>query len=84
MEMLDISGIDEHPGIFIDRMNIVLNGLNNRNNFELIKSNIDKILFQAIIIAKISDNIDSQEITSSSKYVTIILFIRLLYILINI
>lgn len=84
MEMLDISGIDDHPGIFIDRMNIVLNGLNNRNNFELIKSNIDKILFQAIIIAKISDNIDSQEITSSSKYVTIILFIRLLYILTNI
>lgn len=72
MEMLDISGVDEDPGIFIDRMDVVLSGLNNRDNFELIKSNIDKIVFQAITIAKVSDKIDSLEISSSSKHVTII------------
>jgi len=67
--MLDLVDVDEHPGIFIDRMNIVLNGLNNRESFELIKPNIDKIIFQAIIIAKVSDKIDNLEITSSSKQV---------------
>lgn len=67
--MLDLTDVDEHPGIFIDRMNIVLNGLNNRDNLELIKLNIDKILFQAIIIAKVSDKIDNLEITTSSKQV---------------
>jgi len=71
--MLDITDIDEHPGIFIDRMNTVLNGLNNRDNFELIKPNIDKIVFQAIIIAKVSDKIDNLEITSSSKQVNSII-----------
>jgi len=67
--MLDLVDVDEHPGIFIDRMNIVLNRLNNRESFELIKPNIDKIIFQAIIIAKVSDKIDNLEITSSSKQV---------------
>lgn len=67
--MVDLINLDDHPGIFIDRMNIVLNGLNNRDNLELIKPNVDKILFQAITIAKVSDEIDNLEITSSSKQV---------------
>jgi len=50
-------------------MNIVLNGLNNKDNFELIEPNIEKILFQAITIAKVSNTIDNLEITSSSKHV---------------
>ncbi|XP_025409081.1 serendipity locus protein alpha isoform X2 [Sipha flava] len=69
LEMLDLTDVDEHPGIFIDRMNIVLNGLNNRNSLSLIKPNIDKILFQAITIAKVSDEMDNLEITSSCKHV---------------
>lgn len=67
--MLDSTDVDEHPGIFIDRMNIVLNGLNNRDTLELIKPNIDKILFQAVTIAKVSDETDNLEITSSCKHV---------------
>lgn len=73
--MLDLTNLDEHPGIFIDQINIVLNGLNNRENFELMKPHIDKIVFQAITIAKISDNIDNLEITSSSKHVNIYIYI---------
>lgn len=69
MEILDLTDQDEHPGIFIDRMNIILNGLNNRDTLEFIKPNIDKILFQAITIAKVSDEIDNLEITSSCKQV---------------
>lgn len=69
MEILDSIDKDEHPGIFIDQMDIVLNGLNNRDNLELIKPNIDKILFQAVTIALVSDEIDKLEITSSSKHV---------------
>ncbi|XP_025201384.1 serendipity locus protein alpha [Melanaphis sacchari] len=69
LEMIDIPDSDEHPGKFIDQMNFVLNLLNNKDNFELIKPNIDKILFQAITIAKVADKIDNLEITSSSKHV---------------
>lgn len=69
LEMIDTPDLDEHPGKFIDQMNIVLNSLNNRDNFELIKPNINKILFQAITIAKVADKIDNLEITSSSKHV---------------
>lgn len=69
MEVLYSIDEDEHPGIFIDRMDIVLNGLNNRDNLELIKPNIDKILFQAVTIAIVSDETDNLEITSSSKHV---------------
>lgn len=71
--MLDLTDVDEHPGIFIDRMNIVLNGLNNKENIKHNKLNIDNILFQAIIIAKVSDEIDNLEITSSTKHVNIYL-----------
>lgn len=71
LEMIDIPDLDEHPGKFIDQMNIVLNSLNNRDNFELIKPNINYILFQAITIAKVADKIDNLEITSSSKHVNI-------------
>lgn len=53
-------------------MNIILNGLNNREDFELIKPNIEKILFQAITIAKVSDEVDNLEITSTSKFVYIL------------
>ncbi|XP_060834960.1 serendipity locus protein alpha [Rhopalosiphum padi] len=69
LEMIDIPDLDEHPGKFIDQMNMVLNSLNNRDNFELIKPIINKILFQAITIAKVADKIDNLEITSSSKHV---------------
>ncbi|XP_060870929.1 serendipity locus protein alpha [Metopolophium dirhodum] len=69
LEMIDLTDVDEHPGKFIDQMNIVLNALSNRDHFELIKSNINKILFQAITIAKVADTIDNLEITSSSKHV---------------
>ncbi|XP_027850187.2 serendipity locus protein alpha [Aphis gossypii] len=69
LEMIEIPDLDEHPGKFIDQMNIVLNSLNNRDNFELIKPNVNKILFQAITIAKVADEIDNLEITSSSKHV---------------
>lgn len=72
--MLDLTNLDEHPGIFIDQMNIVLNGLSNKKNFELIKPNIDKIIFQAITIAKVSDKVDNLELTSSSKLVNIIFY----------
>ncbi|VVC40663.1 Serendipity locus alpha [Cinara cedri] len=65
----DLNDVDEHPGIFIDRMNIVLSALNNKENIESNKLNIEKILFQAIIIAKVSDKIDNLEITSLSKHV---------------
>lgn len=67
--MLDLTDGDESPGIFIDKMNVVLNGLNNREHFDEIKPNIDKILFQAITIAKVSEKTDCLEITSSSKHV---------------
>lgn len=67
----DSTDVDEHPGIFIDRLNIVLNGLNKNENIDLNKPNIDKILFQAIIVAKVSDEIDNLEIISSSKHVYI-------------
>lgn len=67
--MLDATNGDESPGIFIDKMNIVLNGLNNREHFDQIKPNIDQILFQAITIAKVSEETDNLEITSSSKHV---------------
>lgn len=69
LEMLDLTDIDEYPGIFIDQMNIVLNKLNNKENVQLVKPHIDKILFQAITIAKVSDKSDNLEITSSSKQV---------------
>lgn len=67
--MIDLTDGDEQPGKFIDQMNIVLNALSNRDNFELVKSNINKILFQAITIAKVADIVDNLEITSSSKHV---------------
>lgn len=67
--MIDFTDVDEYPGKFIDQMNIVLNVLNNRDNYELIKPNINTILFQAITIAKVADKIDNLEITSSSKHV---------------
>lgn len=67
--MIDLIDVDEHPGKFIDQMNIVLNALSNKDHFELIKPNINKILFQAITIAKVADIIDNLEITSSSKHV---------------
>jgi len=67
--MIESTDVDEHPGKFIDQMNIVLNALNNRDNFEFIKPNINKILFQAITIAKVADKIDNLEITSSTKQV---------------
>ncbi|XP_029344543.1 serendipity locus protein alpha isoform X2 [Acyrthosiphon pisum] len=69
LEMIDLTDVDEHPGKFIDQMNIVLNALSKRDHFELIKPNINKILFQAITIAKVADTIDNLEITSSSKHV---------------
>lgn len=69
MELIDLTDSDEYPGKFIDQMNNVLNALSNRDNFEFIKPNIDKILFQAITIAKVADTIDNLEITSSSKHV---------------
>ncbi|XP_022181652.1 serendipity locus protein alpha [Myzus persicae] len=69
LEMIDFTDVDEYPGKFIDQMNIVLNVLNNRDNYELIKPNINTILFQAITIAKVADKIDNLEITSSSKHV---------------
>lgn len=69
LEMIDSTDTDELPGIFIDRMNIVLNGLDNKENNEFIKLNIDKILFQAITISKISDKSNCLEITSSCKQV---------------
>lgn len=78
--MLDLTNLDEQPGIFIDQMNIVLNGLSNKENFELIKPNIDKIIFQAITIAKISDKVDNLELTSSSKSVSKILYSIYLYV----
>lgn len=73
--MINLTDIDEHPGKFIDQMNIVLNALNNRDNFELIKPNIDTILFQAITIAKVADTVDNLEITSSSKHVKMFIII---------
>lgn len=69
--MLELTDGDESPGMFIDKMNIVLNGLNNKENFDEIKPNIDSILFQAITIAKVSNKTDCLEITSSSKHVKI-------------
>ncbi|KAL4111826.1 hypothetical protein QTP88_015711 [Uroleucon formosanum] len=69
LELIDLTDSDEYPGKFIDQMNNVLNALSNRDNFEFIKPNIDKILFQAITIAKVADTIDNLEITSSSKHV---------------
>jgi len=70
-----MTDIDERPGHFIDQMNIVLNALNNRDNFELIKPNINKILFQAVTIAKVVDTVDNLEITSSSKHVKVFIII---------
>lgn len=61
-------------------MNTVLNGLSNKENFELIKPNIDKIIFQAITIAKISDKVDNLELTSSSKSVNKIFYKMYLYV----
>lgn len=78
--MLDLTNLDEYPGIFIDQMNIVLNGLSNRENFELIKPNIDKIIFQAITIAKVSDKVDNLELISSSKSVNKIFYKIYLYV----
>ena len=76
LEMIDLTDVDEHPGKFIDQMNIVLNALSNRDHFELIKPNINKILFQAITIAKVADTIDNLEITSSSKHVKTVYYIN--------
>lgn len=72
VKVLDISDIEEYPGIFIDQMNFVLYGLNKKENFEFIKPNIDKIVIQALTIAKVSEKIDNLEITSASKYVKIL------------
>lgn len=69
LEMLDLTDIDGQPGIFIDQMNTVLNNLNDRLELKLIKPKIDKILFQAITLAKISDETNNLELTLSSKHV---------------
>lgn len=67
--MLNVIDVDGQPGIFIDQMNNVLNDLNNRLELKLIKPSIDKIILQAITIAKISDETNNLELTLSSKHV---------------
>lgn len=69
LEMLNEIDVDGQPGIFIDQMNTVLNDLNNRLELKFIKPNIDKIILQAITIAKISDETNNLELTLSSKHV---------------
>ncbi|XP_050421117.1 uncharacterized protein LOC126833686 isoform X2 [Adelges cooleyi] len=60
---------DEIPGIFIQRINTVLNELSDKRNIETVKPQIEKILFQAITIAKVSDKSHNLDIISSSKQV---------------
>ncbi|XP_050545405.1 uncharacterized protein LOC126907830 isoform X2 [Daktulosphaira vitifoliae] len=70
-ERIDISDNDndETPGIFTKRINTVLNYLSKKQDINVIKPIINKILFQAITIAKVSEEMHNLDIISSSKQV---------------
>lgn len=70
---------DDTPGIFTQRLNKVLNYLSSKQDISDIKPVIDKILFLAITIAKVSDEIHNLDIISSSKQV--FLFEKLIFML---